>query len=576
MTTPYAQDLPQELLLRIFVLLDYRSNARNARVCKAWKDGALDEVWRHMCDWTSALASLAGTVPDPDTQKIVRPLSYIQPLSIPHRRDQSFLSPLSKSIWDRFFSNSHRVRYIDGTNRPASHIHWSERAMIEIMATRPLAILFPNLQSLRIGACSGPQFGAIIMHDSVSALTIDMRLTPARSTPIDFTTLCLHVSERMPSLTTLELDIAAPDDQTEHALCLLFERLPYLRDVTLSPMLFFPSIINPLSTIHSLRALMSQSAHIEWVKAPRNFQAPLEAGAFPSLQSITFGSSLDHARQFFTAPNFPTSSLIYIFLYVPLPHHKTSSHLQQLLISLADSCRSLERLELYMTEIDNLRMSIQDARNSPVYTFADICPILRLQNLKVFIIRYVHPIFITDDEIESLAASLPHLEELVLNAYPMITPKPTLTLRAIVPFALHCPRLTKLALYLRCTLDNVPPSLGAHFDHLAQLCIGCSTVLCNVETVSWFLFPLLPRVCEVLASVDEDCDEFLYVAESAWWETEPKVLRDHAIRFWQNVRRALELMHKVKEDGERPLRSRIGALEEELRVVHARLEELEP
>ncbi|EIM84704.1 uncharacterized protein STEHIDRAFT_169621 [Stereum hirsutum FP-91666 SS1] len=419
MTTPHAQNFPQELLHRIFLQLDYDSNARNARVCKAWTDGALNEVWRDLYDWTSALASLAGTVSDPNTRKM------------------SFAPPLSKSIWDRFLSNSHRVRSIDGT---ASHIRWSEGAMFEIMSTRPLSILFPNLQSLRIGTRTGPQFGALIMHHSISALKINIR----------------------------------------------------------------------------------HGSNTEWAKAPPNFQASLEAGAFPSLQSITFGASLAHARQFFTTPNFPTSSLISIFLNVPLPHQRTPSHLQEHLNALTDSCRGLERLELYMTEIDNLRMSIQDARDSPIYTFADICSIIRLRHLKTFTIRYVQPIDITDYQIESLAAGLPHLEELVLNAYPMFTPESTLTLRAIIQFARHCPRITKLRLYLRTTSINIPPSIGEHFHHLAQLCIGYSTIRCDVENVSWLLFPLLPRGFQVLSSLDEDCDEYTHVWEPEWWETKSR------------------------------------------------------
>lgn len=74
MATSHAQNLPQELLLRVFMLLDRRSNARNAGVCKAWREGALDEVWRELHDWTSALASFADTVSDPVTRKMV---SYI-------------------------------------------------------------------------------------------------------------------------------------------------------------------------------------------------------------------------------------------------------------------------------------------------------------------------------------------------------------------------------------------------------------------------------------------------------------------------------------------------------------------
>lgn len=50
-----ASAVPQEILLRIFALCNQRDNARNARVCKAWKEAALDQVWRILEEWTQPL-----------------------------------------------------------------------------------------------------------------------------------------------------------------------------------------------------------------------------------------------------------------------------------------------------------------------------------------------------------------------------------------------------------------------------------------------------------------------------------------------------------------------------------------
>lgn len=157
-----------------------------------------------------------------------------------------------------------------------------------------------------------------------------------------------------------------------------------------------------------------------------------------------------------------------------------------------------------MTEIDHPRMSVDATRSLPVLAFADIRPIIRLRNLKTFTVRYVHPIEITDDQIESLAANLPQLEELVLNAYPTFAPEPTLTLRAIISFVVHCPNLKKLALYLRTSSFDLSFFIETGFLHLSQLCIGYSTVSDDIACVSRFLFPLLPVKCELLASNDED------------------------------------------------------------------------
>lgn len=151
------------------------------------------------------------------------------------------MSPLTKSVWDCIVSNSHRVRHIDGSN---TTIHWSESAMIQIMSTRPPSVLFPRLLSLKIDSYSGPQFGPIVMHHSISALTINF--ASFHSPPkMDFAELAPHVSERMPNLTTLDLDIPVVDVRMQERLCHLLETLPRLQEVTLSPTMFFSSIITP-------------------------------------------------------------------------------------------------------------------------------------------------------------------------------------------------------------------------------------------------------------------------------------------------------------------------------------------
>ena len=47
-----------ELLGSIFGLLDRRSNAKNAQVCKVWFDVALDELWGHVNELHRLLAIL--------------------------------------------------------------------------------------------------------------------------------------------------------------------------------------------------------------------------------------------------------------------------------------------------------------------------------------------------------------------------------------------------------------------------------------------------------------------------------------------------------------------------------------
>lgn len=426
--------------------------------------------------------------------------------------------------------------------------------MIQIMSTRPPSVLFPRLLSLEIDSYSGPQFGPIVMHHSISALTITF--SPFRSPPqMDFEELALHVCERMPNLTTLDLDVPVVEARMQEALFHLLENLPRLQEVTLSPTMFFSSIIEPLAALDSLRVLSSSIPYDDgWVDCPDSFYVPLEEGAFPSLQSISFGASLPEARRLLEEPHFPASSLTSIILNVPCPLRETPWRLQEILESLADSFHSLQRLEFSMVDIHTEEL----AQPLPVFDFTDITPVLRLRHLKAFTIRYLRPIMITDDQLESLAASLPQLEELVLTAYPMFTPKPTLTLPSIISLAMHCPNMKKLALYLRTSGIALLPSAHARFNNLAQLSIGYSDASGDIERICRFLYPLLPQKCEIMATVDDFCEETNYVRDTTRWWTEDEEDRVKATNMWRDVERTIRLMNYAREDAEKVCRRNLS------------------
>lgn len=440
--------------------------------------------------------------------------------------------------------------------------------MIQIMSTRPPSVLFPRLLSLKIDSYSGPQFGPIVMHHSISALTITFS-SPHSPPQMNFEELALHVSERMPNLTTLDLDIPAVEARMQEGLLHFLENLPRLQEVTLSPTMFSSSIIEPLAALNSLRVLSSSIPDNDgWVDCPDSFYVPLEEGAFPSLQSISFGASLSEARRLLEEPHFPASYMTSIILNVPCPLRETPSRLREILQSLADSFHSLQRLEFSMVDIHTEEL----AQPLPVFDFTDISPVLRLRHLKALTIRYLRPITITDDQLESLSASLPQLEELVLTAYPMFTPKPTLTLPSIISFAVHCPNMKKLALYLRTSGIALLPSADARFNHLAHLWVGYSDASGDIEKICRFLYPLLPRKCEIMATVDECCEECNYIRNPTRWETEDEEDRVKATDLWRGVERTIGLMNHAREDAEKAFKSEKKTLQEELRVARARLE----
>ncbi|OBZ72752.1 hypothetical protein A0H81_06680 [Grifola frondosa] len=119
------------------------------------------------------------------------------------------------------------------------------------------------------------------------------------------------------------------------------------------------------------------------------------------------------------------------------------------------------------------------------------------------------PLVISYDEIEELASRWPSLEVLMLNCDPMpALEEPPIDLRALIPFARHCPNLRQLGLYLSgsaANLDEYSKELTEKgplvpFRHLDILSVGLSTIS-EPGPVALFLSQLCPLGCEMNAGL---------------------------------------------------------------------------
>jgi hypothetical protein len=130
-------------------------------------------------------------------------------------------------------------------------------------------------------------------------------------------------------------------------------------------------------------------------------------------------------------------------------------------------------------------------------TFDTLKPVLSFPNLTTFEIMHKYPLNITLEEIEELASRWPSLESLFLNGEPLAMFDFTLDLRALVPFARHCPKLRRLALFMDATTARIHPTQELKpFTALSVLSVGTSQAH-DPDAVAAFLSHLCPPGCNL-------------------------------------------------------------------------------
>lgn len=117
----------------------------------------------------------------------------------------------------------------------------------------------------------------------------------------------------------------------------------------------------------------------------------------------------------------------------------------------------LEDITLYLASRDG--PAVIDGVASPKgVTFNDIQPFLHLPFLHSFGIHLDQVLCLDDSDIRSLASSMPHARSVVLNPHPTILSPSLITWRSLTWFAVYCPKIMELGLYVNGTAEVEWPS----------------------------------------------------------------------------------------------------------------------
>ncbi|KZT64518.1 hypothetical protein DAEQUDRAFT_698588 [Daedalea quercina L-15889] len=533
-------DIP-EIVELIFSFLDKKDNVNNACVCKRWSGIALDSVWRSVDDTTQLLRLLA-------------------PLDT---RYNAFTRTLNAEDWRRFERYARRVRKLSYSVDRNDSPYLGARVFDEIARSRTTLNILPNLTSLEWFS-DETRHAVVFMGQNVRCFSVFLH----KSLEYPLSNSFKDISTRMPSLTHLDLAFDFPVHEIEADLITLIGELSQLKQLTLPAYGFTSRVVEALSLLPSLETIQFEF----WDRQGRGdpgdvavFSPNLRKGAFPVLWDLNLSVHLHDMTRFVMNPHAPASLTS---LYVHLPSSVPPATVSEYLTAVGENCKLLTKLymDLFVPPLP------EGQPPQPVHaeylSWGDLRPVLLCKRLKVFELTWPFPIHLTQEDVEELALSWPSLEILQLSCLPNpIIPlaPPVLTLRALIPFAAHCPDLEDLGLDVNthaADLEFAPHDAPPQpFRKLARLRFGLSSIT-EPGPTALFLSQLCPLGCEIWPGPPVP-DGFNIVIPQ--WTLE-------LLDLWAEVGRVLPLLIRARMQ-ERTRRKELESEVEDLRMRCKVLEE---
>ncbi|OAX37634.1 hypothetical protein K503DRAFT_719480 [Rhizopogon vinicolor AM-OR11-026] len=522
-----------ELLQNILSFMDRADNVFNACVCKQWSEIALDLIWREVNDLPRLLGLLRpcqrrGASTDFDGQ--------------PDSRD-----------WARFQKYADRVR----TLRYQQGIEDYSSMLDDMARTRTKLEMLPNLHTLEwlFEDIYSMERATLFMHQRVRHLVIS---APPLQLPTK-SSFFVDIYARMPHLHTIDLRVPYAASVIEADILELLRSLPHLKKVIFPEFYFTSNILSELSRMKHINIVQFEHGPEQGLGEEKDvvsFAPVLEQGAFPVLWDLAITARLGDVTRFMNA-DFAPINITSLYLSTYIEHEPEQVH--AFLVTLSQKCRLLSQLYIKLLHVRGHLMLIPAKQ----ITFDTLRPVLSLPNLTTFEVMHKYPVNITLEEIEELASRWPSLESLALNEEPLVMFDFTLDLRALVPFARHCPKLRRLALFMDATTAKIHPTQELKpFTALSILSVGTSQAH-DSDAVAAFLSHLCPAGCELEIGIT-----WTAYGSRSCRELENGVLLEINRRFtpWEIVKDLLPVLIQLRREE----REKSKALQEEVEDLRTR------
>ena len=480
---------------------------------------------------------------------------------------QTFTRTLNAEDWRRFQRYARRVRNLsyfrDRTDMKSPYL--GGRVLDEVARSRTTLNILPNLSSLEWHS-DETRHAVVFMGQNVRRFSVFLH----KSQHYPLSDFFKDISARMPSLTHLDLAFEFSVRDIEADLIGLISELPQLEKLTLPSYCFTSKITEALSLLPCLETLQFEFYDRQGKGDPADiiiFAPRLHEGAFPALVDLNLSAHLSDITHFITSPYAPSHLTS---LYIHLPSVVSPSTVNEYITAVAENCKLLQKLyiDLFIPPVPEGHFPHPAQRHAQSLTWADLRPILLCTHLQVLEVTWPSPFHLTQDDVEELASSWPSLQILQLNCLsnPILSlDQPTLTLRALIPFAAHCPELEELGLDVDTNAalltDDVSAPPPKPFRKLARLHFGLSSLV-EPGPTALFLSQLCPLGCEIWPGPRvPDGFDFHYPP----WLSE-------LLDLWAEVGRVLPLLVRLRMQ-ERARRRELEREAEDLRIRCKVLEE---
>ncbi|KAJ3993092.1 hypothetical protein F5050DRAFT_780029 [Lentinula boryana] len=551
--TPFALRIP-EILENIFEHSDENSNrTNNVLVCKAWSDPCLNVIWRELKD-LSCLVKLLG----PTVIRGSRLLDFSQTDKPPK--------------WDRFSFYARRVRkiYHMGEKAGTYRAGLALRSVFTDIAYQRLSNnIVPNLQVLEWHSDAflymqnpsilfmGPSLKHYILHE-------------VKPSPAELSLNLQTLADRCPHINHVKISLDSATQSHGDIILDFVMRMAELHTLELPPFGNMAPLINALRGHSCLRKLQIGGCHAidGQLDKPCITSLALPSPGGDHFASLTFLSIVVPyavVEKLFSS-KFPSLQQISIFSDLRKP--ETPSTIKHLIDTLTERCPQIHHIRLSYAFLPEEKYT-RFPPASCIVTMAHIRPLLRCSKMQNFTFKHPFPITLDDQFAEEIATSWPDLLELQLNNVPLVRRKDfknCFTLRALLPFARHCPRLVHLSI-LVVPESSTCPILGdiqslpsSFFSKLYSFDVGSSMLYeSDKHQVALTLSQILPphSVLRYHNSVKND------LSSDTDEETPPS---SPEARNWNSVMNEIPYMRwmdQLAKTEQRELRRKLQELETE-------------
>ncbi|OJA20968.1 hypothetical protein AZE42_09179 [Rhizopogon vesiculosus] len=542
---PYRVLFIPELLDNILSFMDRDDNMINARVCKQWSEIALDLVWWEVVSLHKFL-------------NILRPFRKVNGSNVFDRLPDS-------EDWARFEKYANRVCILRYGDHKGSEDY--SCMLDDIARRRPTFEILPNLHTLE-WLCQdvrGVQRATLFMHQRVRNLIISappLSYEPRSSFFVD-------IYARMPHLHSLDLRFHYAARLIEADILNLLQGLPDLKMVIFPEFYLTSSIVSELSRMKHINIVKYEIGSKQGCGEEEDvdsFSPILQQEAFPALWDLDITARLGDITRFMNSDLAPIKLISpYINTYVDDKPEK----LHKLLVTLSEQCPVLSQLYIKILHVPK-QLKLFPARQ---IIFDTLRPVLSFQKLTTFMVTHKYPVNITLEEIEEHASRWPTLENLSLNEEPLAMYDFTLDLRALVPFARHCPKLRHLGLFMDATTAETHPTTELKpFTALHTLSIGTSLAH-DPGTVAAFLSQLCLPGCKLETGITwtgfggRSCRELNINHRDVLSELQNRS------QCWTEIIDFLPIFIQIRKEEREKSKARLAALQEvdELRMKNIKI-----